>query len=50
MVTEIVMGMWHELVAIAESLSIQEEEDQIIWSYESSGIYTVQSLYAVISF
>jgi hypothetical protein len=41
---------WHELCHIAESISFTDEEDAIIWSFSSNGIYLVQTLYAVVSF
>jgi hypothetical protein len=35
-----VMNLWHELVQIASSISFNEEED-IVWQYNSSGKYSV---------
>jgi hypothetical protein len=44
------MRQWEELTQIAESLSLREdEEDAIIWQFESSGRFSVHSLYAVIN-
>jgi hypothetical protein len=41
--------MWFELLEIVEEVVLLEDEDQIIWSYNSNGKYSVQSLYAVIN-
>ena len=43
------MNLWLELCSLLESVSLSEEEDQILWHYTSSGKYSVQSLYAVIN-
>jgi hypothetical protein len=44
-VDQVVMNQWHELLEIASSLNLRNEEDVIIWQYSSSGVYSVQSLY-----
>jgi hypothetical protein len=41
--------MWEELVSIAESLVLTDEEDDYVWQFNSSRIYSSQSLYNVIS-
>jgi hypothetical protein len=43
------MNMWYDLVSIVENLVLQDDSDQIIWSFSSNGKYSVQSLYAVIN-
>jgi len=43
------MNLWLELCSLLESVSLSEEEDQILWHYTSSGKYSVQSLYNVIN-
>lgn len=48
-VSENLMNMWYDLLSIVENLTLQEENDQIIWSFSSNGNYSVQSLYAVIN-
>jgi hypothetical protein len=48
-VSERLMSMWEELRAAVESIVLTDEEDQILWSYSSSGKYSVQSLYAIIN-
>jgi hypothetical protein len=32
-----VMNLWHELVQIVSSISFNEEDDAIVWQYNSSG-------------
>jgi hypothetical protein len=43
------MDQWLELVQIAGSIHLSNDEDAIIWQYESKGRYSVQSLYAVVN-
>ena len=40
-VSENLMNMWYELLSIAENLNLQEDNDQIIWSFSSNGKYSV---------
>jgi hypothetical protein len=42
--------MWEGLVSIAESLVLTDEEDDYVWQFNSSRIYSSQSLYSVINF
>jgi hypothetical protein len=44
-----VMDQWYELSNICSSVSYNSEKDVIIWHFHSSGRYSVQSLYAVVS-
>jgi hypothetical protein len=43
------MSQWDELVQIASSIQYEDEEDAIIWQFNSSGCYYVQSLYAIVN-
>jgi hypothetical protein len=43
------MDQWYEVVQISSSINFKEEEDVIIWKFNSKGIYSVQSLYGVIN-
>jgi hypothetical protein len=43
------MSLWEELKAAVESIVLNDEEDQILWTYSSTGKYSVQSLYAIIN-
>jgi hypothetical protein len=49
-VSEHGMSMWYEICNIVESLTLNEGEDSLIWSFSSSSTFSVQSLYGVISF
>ena len=44
------MVKWFELLHIAESVHLGEEDDAIIWKWEAKGTYSVSSLYSVINF
>jgi hypothetical protein len=44
------MEMWYEVVSIAESLVPKEEEDEMIWQFNSSGVYSSQFFYDVMNF
>jgi hypothetical protein len=44
-----VMNQWYEVLRIASSISFKEEDDSIIWKFNSKGIYSIQSLYDVIN-
>jgi hypothetical protein len=46
-VSERLMDMWYDLLGIVETLNLQDENDQIVWSFNSNGKFSVQSLYAV---
>jgi hypothetical protein len=41
--------MWYELLGILENQILNDEEDKIMWSFNSNGKFSVQSLYAVIN-
>jgi hypothetical protein len=40
-VSESLMSLWEELRAIGENVALTDEEDQIIWSFNSNGRYSV---------
>ena len=44
------MDLWWEIVSIAESIVFTDEPDSPIWTFNSKGQYSVQSLYAVVNF
>jgi hypothetical protein len=48
-VTQRLWNQWLELVQISGSIQFTEANDSIIWQFNSSGRYSVQSLYAVVS-
>jgi hypothetical protein len=35
------MSQWYELLAIAGSITISDQEDQMIWMYEFSGVVLI---------
>jgi hypothetical protein len=43
------MQQWYEILQIADSIQFGDENDAIIWKFNSTGKYSVQSLYAVIN-
>jgi hypothetical protein len=43
------INQWEEVVQIATNIQFSEEDDALVWQFNSSGIYSVQSLYAVIN-
>jgi hypothetical protein len=43
------MEQWYEIVQIGGSIQFSEEEDAIVWQYQSSGKYSMQSLYAIVN-
>jgi hypothetical protein len=42
-------GLWEEVVCLAESLELSSEDDEPIWQFQSSGVYS-SPLYVVINF
>jgi hypothetical protein len=44
------MEQWYALEAIAKSIHLSVETDSLIWQYDSSGVYSASSLYAIINF
>jgi hypothetical protein len=43
------MNQWQDLMQIASSIQLTQEEDALIWQNTSSRRYPVQSLYAIIN-
>jgi hypothetical protein len=48
--SEDMMHNWDDLVAVVEQITLNEDLDALIWSYNSTGIYSSSSLYSIISF
>jgi hypothetical protein len=42
--------MWEEVVNIASTLTLSSVEDELIWCFHSSSVYSSQSLYKMINF
>jgi hypothetical protein len=49
-VDQTLMQRWYDLKSIAESLHLSAEEDSVIWKFDSKGVYSVSSLYAIVNF
>jgi hypothetical protein len=43
------MNRCHELLKIASSINLGDEDDAIIWQYNSLGVYSIRSLYAIVN-
>jgi hypothetical protein len=41
-------NQWLELIQISTSIHLTDDKDLIIWQFNSSGRYSVQSLYVVV--
>jgi hypothetical protein len=41
---------WQEILVIASTISFTNSEDQLIWQFESNGVYSSQSMYALVNF
>jgi hypothetical protein len=42
--------LWEEVMSIASSITQTSEEDEMIWQFSSTGLYSSHSLYRVINF
>lgn len=49
-VDERLMNMWEEIVQLAGTISFSDEEDSLIWQFNSSDVYSSQSLYKIVNF
>jgi hypothetical protein len=43
-------NQWEEILAIDSSINLSDEDDEPIWQYNFSGLYSSHSLYKVINF
>jgi hypothetical protein len=43
-------NLWEEVVNITNDINFTDEEDALIWQFQSSEVYSSQSLYGVINF
>jgi hypothetical protein len=44
------MIKWFEIVQITQTLSLNDEQDTLIWKFEANGLFSVKSMYAIINF
>jgi hypothetical protein len=42
--------IWQELLAVVENVELKDETDSLVWCYSQSGVYSVQTFYAIINF
>jgi hypothetical protein len=48
--TDELMAQWLEILEIAKEINFNDSPDQLIWKYESNGVYSSKSLYAIVNF
>jgi hypothetical protein len=48
-VNQAMMQSWYDLKSIVEAIQFSEEDDSLIWKYDSKGVYSVSSLYDVVN-
>jgi hypothetical protein len=48
--SEEMMIQWQELLVIANTISFSEDKDQLIWQYETNGVYSSSSMYSLVKF
>jgi hypothetical protein len=41
---------WLEVLELVSTISLSEEEDEMVWMFSSKGVYSSQSLYKIINF
>jgi hypothetical protein len=44
------MIKWLEIVQIAQTPNLNNEQDSLIWKFEANGMFSVKSMYAVVNF
>jgi hypothetical protein len=48
--SEVMLETWDELMMVVENVVLSEESDALVWCYDSAGVYSSQSMYAVINY
>ena len=48
--TDELLQQWLEILEITKTISFSAEKDQLIWMYESNGLYSSKSLYSIVNF
>jgi hypothetical protein len=43
-------NLWEEVVSIASTVVLNEDNDEMVWQFHSSGVYSSHSLYKEINF
>lgn len=49
-VTQTQLHLWDEIVQLASTISYNGEQDEMIWTFNSNGQYSSQSLYKIVNF
>jgi hypothetical protein len=44
------MHQWEEIVQLASTLTLTNDSDELIWTFNRNGVYSSQSLYKIINF
>lgn len=44
------MNVWLEIVQLASTITFSDDDDCLIWQFNSNGVYSSQSLYRIINF
>jgi hypothetical protein len=44
------MQSWDDLLSVVENVVFSDESDALVWCYESSGIYSSHSFYAIVNY
>jgi hypothetical protein len=47
---EEMMQAWYDLEATVENIVLNDSSDALVWSYNSSGVYSSQSFYAIVNY
>jgi len=42
--------VWLDVVELVSTIRLIDDEDEMVWLFNSSGVYSSQSLYKVINF
>jgi hypothetical protein len=43
-------NLWEELLSIASTICLTNREDEMVWQFQSSEVYSSHSLYRVVNF
>jgi hypothetical protein len=43
-------NLWEEILSIACTITFTDEEDEPVWQFQSSGLYSSHSMYKIVNF
>jgi hypothetical protein len=49
-VDAMLFNLWEEVLGIASTINLSPKEEEPIWQFHSSGVYSAHSLYKVVNF